>query len=57
MNYRRRLKWETTCKHGEFFIAKMQLSLSGYGQNFKAQVVKSALHAYDKMIEKDKNNI
>ena len=55
MNCSRRLKWETVCKHVEFFLAKMQLS--GYGQNFRAQVVKSALNAYDKIIEKDENNI
>ena len=33
------------------------MQLSGYGQNFRAQVVKSALNAYDKIIEKDENNI
>ena len=33
------------------------MQLSGYGQHFRAQVVKSTLNAYDKIIEKDKNTI
>ena len=55
VNCSRNLKWESVCKHIEFYSAKMQLS--GYKKNFRAQVVKSALHAYDKMLQKDKQGI
>ena len=50
-NCSRRLPWREVCKHVEGFSVRMQFS--GYTETFRAQVVRSALCAYDKMIEKD----
>ena len=50
-NCSRRLPWSEVCKHVEGFSMRMQFS--GYTEMFRAQVVKSALCAYDKMVEKD----
>ena len=45
------LPWEEVCKHVEEFSMRMQYS--GYNETYRAQVVKSALHAYDTMLDKD----
>ena len=45
------LPWTDVCKHVEEYSMRMQYS--GYNEEFRAQVIKSALHAYDIMIKKD----
>ena len=46
------LPWSTTCDHVSVFTARMQYS--GYSEQFRAEVVRSALHAYDEMKDKDR---
>ena len=46
------LPWRDICKHVEEYSKRMQFS--GYKETFRAQVVRSALHAYDLMLEKDR---
>ena len=50
-NCNRMLPWTDICKHVEHYSMRMQYS--GYNEEFRAQVIKSALHAYDIMIKKD----
>ena len=50
-NCSRYLQWREVCAHVETYCARMQFS--GYNKKFRTQVVKSALKAYDKMVEKD----
>ena len=45
------LPWERVSEHVTEFTARMQYS--GYSQEFRAEVVKSALHAYDQMKARD----
>ena len=52
-NCSRRLQWENVCKHVQYFCARMQYS--GHSPEMRAQVVKSALHAYDRMVQRDEN--
>ena len=47
------LPWSEVCAHVETYCARMQFS--GYDKRFRTQVVRSALNAYDKMVEKDAN--
>ena len=46
------LPWSTICDHVSMFTARMQYS--GYSEQFRAEVVRSALHAYDEMKDKDR---
>ena len=52
-NCSRHLPWGEVCAHVETYCARMQFS--GYDKRFRTQVVRSAVSAYDKMIEKDMN--
>ena len=54
-NCSRYLPWVETCRHVEEFAKRMQFS--GYGEEFREQVVTSALKAYNEMIEKDRQGI
>ena len=45
------LPWKEVCGHVEEFFMRMQYS--GYTEAFRTQVDRSALHAYDLMVEKD----
>ena len=45
------LPWWSICNHISVFTARMQYS--GYSEQFRAEVVRSALHAYDEMKAKD----
>ena len=51
-NCSKRLAWSEVCKHVEEYSMRMQFS--GYSEIFRAQVVKSALCAYDRMVERDR---
>ena len=46
------LPWKDVTKHIDHFMLRMQFS--GYQQNFKAEVLKSALQAHENMKKKDK---
>ena len=46
------LEWEVTVKHLNGMMKRLQYS--GYGHAYRTQILKSALSAYDKIIEKDK---
>ena len=50
-NCSRRLPWEVACKHVETFCARMQYS--GHSIRMRAQVVRTAIHAYEIMKQKD----
>ena len=50
-NCSRRLPWEVACKHVETFCARMQYS--GHSIRMRAQVIRTAIHAYEKMKQKD----
>ena len=50
-NCSRRLPWDVVCRHIRDYSARMQYS--GHSKRMRKQVVKSALNAYDRMIEKD----
>ena len=50
-NCSRLLPWKDVCKHVEEFSMRMQFS--GYDETFRAQVVRSALNAYNQMVAKD----
>ena len=50
-NCSRLLPWEVVCKHVREYSARMQYS--GHSKTMRKQVVKSALNAYDRMIEKE----
>ena len=45
------LPWDDVCKHVEEF--SMRIQYSGYNETYRAQVVKSALNAYDLILDKD----
>ena len=47
------LEWEVTVEHLNTMMKRIQYS--GYGQAYRAQILKSALSAYDTIKEKDKN--
>ena len=47
LNCSRELPWEAKSKHLSRFTARMQFS--GYEKKFRAEVIKSALNAYDKL--------
>ena len=46
------LPWETTTEHVSHFM--MRLQYSGYNMKFRAEVTKSALTAYRRIVDKDK---
>ena len=48
-----KLPWEDVCKHVQNFCARMQYS--GHSQQMRAQVVQSALHAFDRMVQRDES--
>ena len=50
-NCSRSLPWKDVCRHVEEFAMRMQFS--GYTETYRAQVVRSALKAYDEMVSKD----
>ena len=50
-NCSRNLPWKEVCGHVEEYSKRMQFS--GYQESFREEVVKSALDAYDSMIDKD----
>ena len=50
-NCSRSLPWKDVCRHVEEFAMRMQFS--GYTETYRAQVVRSALKAYDEMVNKD----
>ena len=52
-NCSRLLPWSEVCAHVETYLARMQYS--GYSKRFRTEVVRSALHAFDRMLEKDKD--
>ena len=47
------LPWSTTTKHVNEIVKRMQFS--GYTKEFRYQVVKSAINAYQKIVEAEKN--
>ena len=50
-NCSRHLPWSVAREHVEQYVARMQFS--GYRKEFRAEVVESALKAYDMMTERD----
>ena len=50
-NCSRQLPWEVTRAHIEEYVTRMQFS--GYTRDFRAEVVRSALSAYDCMVKRD----
>ena len=50
-NCSRNLPWKEVCGHVEEYSKRMQFS--GYPERFREEVVKSALDAYDRMMDKD----
>ena len=54
-NCSRRLPWSEVCAHVETYLARMQYS--GYHRRFRTEVVRSALNAYDKMVERDEEGV
>ena len=52
-NCSRRLPWEEVCTHVENYCARMQFS--GHSLEMRSQVVRSALHAYDTMVQRDES--
>ena len=49
LNCNRELPWSVVANHLSVFSARMQLS--GYGQKFRTEVMKSALQAYDNLLD------
>ena len=47
LNCSRDLQWRIVAKHLSAFTARMQFS--GYNQKFRAEIIKSALHAYNNL--------
>ena len=52
LNCNRTIGWEKICNHLSHFIKRMQLS--GYDKELRYEVLKSAIHAYDKMREAER---
>ena len=52
LNCSRELPWERTEAHLTHFSAKMQYS--GYEHSFRTEVIKSALHAYESLIDAER---
>ena len=52
LNCSRELPWERTAAHLTHFSARMQYS--GYEHSFRTEVIKSALHAYESLIDAER---
>ena len=53
LNCSKLLSWEITTKHINEMLKRIQYS--GYSKKFRFEVVKSALNAYEKIVEAEKN--